>query len=187
MNENVHLEVNILDILEQFDVLEEASLSNLKNSTTREFGTGRSQRSNKVNITGVTFVPSIQEKSLLIKAKTQTIGKNDTYDTHVKFVNVKYVDQPEAGTVSIKAADGQTYNIKRLTHAQATAKVRCTCLDFYFMFSAWNQQKNALDGAPMPPYIKKTDRPPINPNRIAGSCKHVTKLGDYLRFKQIIS
>lgn len=187
MNEHIHFEVNLLDLLKEADILEEASLSNLKNATKREFGDGRVQRSNKVNISSVTFVPAIQDKSLLVKAKTKTIGKEDTYDTSIKFINVRYTDQPDVGTVQIKAADGQTYNIKRLTHAQATAKIRCTCLDFYFMFSAWNQQKNALDGAPMPPYIKKTDRPLINPNRIPGSCKHVTKLGDYLKFKQIIS
>lgn len=179
------IELNLIEALEQATLLE-ASLSNLRNKTRSEFGNGRQERSNKVQITDIQFIPSLNDKSLLIKAKAYTSGKDGSYDTQIRFTNVKFQDQPGPNTVELKAVDGKTYNVVRVTHAQAMTKVRCTCLDFYYMFSVWNDQRKSLEGDPFPPYVKKTDSAPRNPNRIEGACKHVTKLGEYLRAKQII-
>lgn len=179
------IELNLIEALEQSNLFE-ASLSNLRNKTRAEFGNGRQDRSNKVQITDIQFIPSTSDKSLLIRAKAYTSGKDEKYDTQIRFVNVQFRDSPEINTVELKGVDGNTYNVVKLTHAQATARVRCTCLDFYYMFSVWNDQRKSLEGQPFPTYVKKTDSQPRNPNRIDGACKHVTKLGEYIRAKQII-
>lgn len=179
------IELNLIDALEQYNLFE-ASLSNLRNKTRAEFGTGRQDRSNKVQVTDIQFIPSVSDKSLLIKAKAYTSGKDEQYDTQIRFVNVAYKDAAGQNTVEFKGVDGNTYNVVRVTHAQAMTRVRCTCLDFYYMFSVWNDQRKSLEGEPFPAYVKKTDSAPRNPNRIEGACKHVTKLGEYLRAKQII-
>lgn len=185
MNMENTIELNLIEALEQHNLFE-ASLSNLRNKTKNEFGSGRQDRANKVQITDIQFIPSIADRSLLIKAKSYTSGKDDKYDTQIRFTNVTYRDEADPNTVEFKGVDGNTYNVVRLTHAQAMSKVRCTCLDFYYMFSVWNDQRKSLEGEPFPAYIKKTDSAPRNPNRIEGACKHVTKLGEYLKAKQII-
>jgi hypothetical protein len=49
-------------------------------------------------------------------------------------------------------------------------------MDFYWRFATWNNRDDALIGNPPPRYRKKTDRPPVNPQKVSGACKHIMKL-----------
>lgn len=166
------------------EVLVELSLSNLRNNVRREFGPGREQRSTRVGITNYQIVPSLQDKNVLIKAKV--VGEEKNYDVQVRFNNATFADELSPGFVELKAMDGQTYFIRTFTSAQTQAKVKCSCLDFYYRFSLWNHNRKSLEGDPPPPYIKKTDRPPVNPSKVPGSCKHIIKFITFLRAEGIV-
>jgi hypothetical protein len=43
-----------------------------------------------------------------------------------------------------------------------------------------------LEGNPPPPYIKKTNRPPVNPKKSLGGCKHLIALADKLTQLRIL-
>lgn len=57
--------------------------------------------------------------------------------------------------------------------SKTPSKVRCSCPYYRFHYSAANDDKDFLFGKEFPTYIKKTDRPPSNPNENVGMCKHI--------------
>lgn len=183
------INICMTNITEQFvdvdgETLLEISLSNMKNNVIRDFGRGREQRSNKVQVSNYHVIPSVNERTLLIKARI--VGEESKYDVQIRFINVFFSDEPRAGYTEVKAMDGRTYYIKQFTASQTQARVKCTCLDFHYRFSLWNHGKRALEGDPPAPYIKKTDSAPVNPNRVPGSCKHILKLVNFLKGEQIV-
>lgn len=182
MEENLMIDEGFMDI--DGEVLLELSLSNLRNNVRREFGPEREQRSNRVGITNYQVIPSVQDKTILIKAKV--VGEEKNYDVQVRFINAIFAQELRPDFTEIKAMDGQTYFIRKFTSAQTQAKVRCSCLDFYYRFSLWNHNRKSLEGDPPPPYIKKTDRAPANPNKVPGSCKHIIKFITFLRTEGIV-
>ena len=167
------------------DVLLELSLSNLRNNVKRDFGNDRENRANKVNVVNYDIIPSVAEKTLLVKARIRgEEGKN--YQPQIRFINAQFSDTQQTGFTPIKAVDGTDYFVKTFTAAQTQAKVKCQCLDFYWRFSVWNHAKKSLEGDQPAPYMKKTDSPPVNPNKVPGSCKHLIKLITFQRTEQIL-
>lgn len=108
------------------------------------------------------------------------------YDTVVSFDNVQFIDENDATAISFNAVDGEEYFIKPFVLNTDNAKVHCMCLDFYYTFSAWNDRDDSLQGKSPKPYVKKTDRPPRNPPKVPGMCKHLIKLTDVLKSKGLI-
>lgn len=162
----------------------EISMSNMKNmvhsdsTLTPNKMDSRNSRTNEVQIVNYMLVPSISNKELTVTAKIK--GKTGNYNTSISFQNVLFSNENKPGYIEILAIDGKTYFVKQQTHAQASVKVTCSCLDFYYRFAIHNHGKKALRGDPPPPYVKKTDRPLVNPGEIAGICKHLNKLGRFL-------
>ena len=172
-------------IEEDGEVLLELSLSNLKNNVQRAFGPERNQKSPRIRVANYQAIPSIQDKTLLLKFKVS--GESSPYNVEVRITNVKFGSEEDTSFVSIVATDGNTYYFRQPTQSQAQAKVKCNCLDFYYRFSVWNHGKNSLEGDPPPPYVRKTDyMPPVNPTRTPGMCKHIMKVMDFLRTENII-
>jgi hypothetical protein len=166
------------------EMLLELSLSNLKNNVNRAFGPERNQKAPKTRVTNYQAIPSVQDKTLLLKFKVS--GETSPYAVEVRFLNVKYGQEGD-GLSSIVAMDGNTYYFKQFTQSQTQAKVKCNCLDFYYRFSVWNHGKNSLEGDPPPPYVRKTDyMPPVNPTKTPGLCKHIMKVMEFLRGENII-
>ena len=170
------------------NLLLEISLSNLKNNVKRVFGPERETRSKPVNVVNYQAVPSISNKTLLFKFNINSGGTK--YSVNVNFINVVFFDKASAESrpdaVSVVATDGTEYFFQRFTSAQKQVKVNCSCLDFHFRFSVWNHQKDALDGDPPQPYVKKTDREPVNPTKSPGACKHILKCVEFLRGEGIL-
>jgi hypothetical protein len=63
--------------------------------------------------------------------------------------------------------------MKPLVEGKTKVKVRCDCSDFRWRFAYYDAKINALYGAAPPPYVKKSNRPPVNPKGIPGVCKHI--------------
>lgn len=166
------------------DILLEVSLSNLKNNVLRNFGKSREVASDRVRVVNYQILPSIQDKSLLLKSNIMSNGSR--YTVQIRFLNVNYVDVQDSGSVELYAIDGQKYYIKPFTSAQKQVRVGCNCLDFYYRFSLWNHTKKSLEGPPPQPYIKKTDMPLVNPQEIPGVCKHIVKMTSFLKDEGIV-
>lgn len=168
----------------QDELMLEASLSNLKHSTVRAFGADRNKRSASVRISNYQIIPSVSSKSVLFKARVP--GKDGNYDVQIRFMNLKFANELQAGFVSLNGMDGNAYFIKQPTAAQAQVKVRCSCLDFYYRFSVWNHKKKSHEGDAPVPYVKRTDSPPINPTQADGACKHLIQFVDFLKREGVV-
>ena len=158
--------------------LSERSLAAIYNDTQREFQNGRQQRSGSVNIGEHLYVAAPRNRSVEVMAKTRT--DDEQYHTRIVFDNIEYVDEETGETHRFTASDGQDYIILPATYNDTDVKVDCGCLDFRYLFAVWHKRDGSLHGNPPPPYIKKTDRKPVNPNKVAGLCKHLIKLKDRL-------
>ncbi len=145
----------------------------------------REQNANKVSVQEVNLIPAVQQKTLTAKSRTR--GKDKFYETIIVFEGVSYFNEGGHGRQEFQAADGSSYFIDPIRPYKANVKVRCTCLDFYFRFSVWDQRDKALTGEPPEPYRRKTDSyPPVNPQKVSGMCKHIMSLVKYLKTQRLI-
>lgn len=174
MNEQIEL-----DYVHEDQVIVELSLSNLKNNVNRNFGRERETRSNRIKVTNYEAIPSVSNKELLLKARI--VGEENNYQVSVRFTNVGFSSSLAPGFVEIVGMDGVKYFVRQTTLAQTMVKVKCNCLDFYWRFATWNHGRKSLEGDPPPPYVKLTDRPPVNPNKVPGACKHIMKFMAFIK------
>lgn len=166
-------------------IAEIATLNTLKRNTDR-FGPVRRDGSKRVQVSDMKFIPAPNDSSLIIRCDTS--GSLSNYNTDVQFTAVDYADlSSEAappGYVEIEAVDGTVYYI-RTVDWKSGCKVRCTCPDFRFMFSTWTEATDSLFGNQFPFYKKKTNRPPKNPSKTPGACKHILAVFDRLKKDRI--
>lgn len=160
--------------------LEEVTLTDLQRNIVTDFPntTKRQHATDPVQIVEMKLSPAIPTGDLLCDCAAKS--ENKVYDTKILFLQVNYEDDDTPQNVTFTGADGETYNITPISLTKSNVKVRCDCLDFRWRFSVWNDSRNALYGDPPPPYQKKTDRPPVNPNQTPGICKHLIKTVDAL-------
>lgn len=121
---------------------------------------------------------------LKVEAKVQS-GSHQ-YDCTILFHNVIFEDQDRPDNISFTGPDKQEVHIVPIQLNRNNAEVRCTCLDFYFTFSKWNQSDRSLAGDPPPPYTPKTDRAPRNPMHKPGLCKHLLRVVQELRNEKVV-
>lgn len=166
--------------------LMEYSFQKLHTDTKTKFDTPRDQNSKRVQVFTTNFIPSVQNNSLEIRAKTKT--DKGAYDSLIYLENVEYVqDESDPSVVSFKSADNTEHFIKPV-EAGSNVKVNCTCLDFYYRLAVWNDKNNALQGDAPQPYVRKPNsrRPPANPSKTPGVCKHLIKLFDHIKREGIV-
>lgn len=176
-------------ILQQINqLLDEATYKELEQKTLG-FQPPSQERQNSVNevrVIKVELVPSRQSQTLTAKVTTQ--GKQSKYQPTILFSDVMYEDSDQSDNVSFTAVDGEEYHISPIPLQQATVKVGCNCLDFYYRFAPYNAKDDSLYGNPPPPYQRKTmTRPPVNPQQTPGVCKHIMKAVIALRDVRIVN
>jgi hypothetical protein len=166
------------------DVLLEISYNKLLRSTDSKMP-GRSDRASDVTLTNTVFIPYVNDNYLEVESEART--KNGKYITRIVFENVVFKDEGDNGMSKIISPDGTEYYFKPINKNRSDVKVSCTCLDFYYRFAAFNQRDNALASDPPKPYVKKTDRAPVNPSEISGVCKHLIRMVDELEKDNVFS
>lgn len=166
-------------------ILLELTYNTLVRYTKQAFDDGREKRSSEVKVSNTIFVPMIDNNSLEISSETRT--NDGTYKSKVIFNGVFYRDEESPTTATVMGVDGEEYIFERINKNRTKVKVMCNCLDFYYRFAVFNKTKDALAGDPPPAYVKKTDRPPVNPAKSAGLCKHIIRLVDELDSSGIFS
>lgn len=101
------------------------------------------------------------------------------YKTTINFKDIEYVDRKTAGSVTFKASDKKEYTIMPIVSSKHDVRLRCQCKDFYFRFGWYNHRDKAIYGNKPAPYVRKTDYwPSVNPEKVAGLCKHIIKSFD---------
>jgi len=160
-------------------ILEKSTIHGLKSNTNVFFDTPRDEKSRQVVVSDIKYIEVVNNKELQVRAKTRT--KSNTYDTSIVFTNVTFLEKDDKRSkTQVFGANGQYYYLVPIKKNITDVKVACTCLDFYYMFSIWNHRDGSLDGDAPKPYIKTTDRPLRNPQRVEGICKHILRLSDEL-------
>jgi hypothetical protein len=165
-------------------LLSEITVSQVNQNNITGFPTTKKRQhiTNTVNARGLKFTPYTQTNNLKVEADTQSSG-GQHYKTDIQFDDVQYVDD---GGIAIKCDDNEIHNIIPLNARHNDIHLSCDCLDFYYRFATFHFNNNSLEGTPPPPYIKKTNRPPVNPNKSLGGCKHLIALADKLTQLRIL-
>lgn len=162
--------------------LVETPLSQLYTNTINNFDTPRQQDSGRVQVVKKIFVPAQQAGAVGVRATTRSSAKQ--YDTRIFFdEGIVYLNDEGEQTngFTFQSSDGQEFTIEPVSYNNDDARVSCSCLDFYYRFAVWNHSDGSLFGNPPPPYVKKTDQGPVNPNKVPGLCKHLIALVSELR------
>lgn len=171
------------------DELQETSLGVLQQNTTN-FQPPSKMRQNAVapiQVRTMHLIPQRGQRDQgMLKVEATVINGAHQYDSTIMFHNVVYEDQDRPDNITFVGVDKKEYHIMPINLAQSDAEVRCTCLDFYFTFSKWNQQDKSLYGEPPAPYTPKTNRAPRNPTRKPGMCKHLLKVVQELKMERVI-
>lgn len=167
------------------NILLEMPFTELEKNTKQAFGNDRHSKASTVKVTSSVFIPDITNDRLIIEAESRTDG--DTYMSRIIFDNVIFKDDGTPDMARIITVDGSEYYFNRINKSKANVKVGCSCLDFHYRFASYNFKHGALaDNAPKP-YVKKTDRPPVNPTQVAGLCKHLIRVFNELRTDNIFA
>ncbi len=159
------------------ELLQETTIHQLKSTVNVFFDTPRSESSRQVIVTDIKYIQIVNKAELEVKAKTRS--KTNTYDTSIVFTDVKFLEKDDKRfKTQIFGVDGAYHYMVPIKKNLSEVRVSCSCLDFYYMFSVWNHKQGSLDGDAPKPYIKTTNRPLRNPQKVDGMCKHLIRLSD---------
>lgn len=128
-----------------------------------------------IHIVKMELVPARDSGNLEVRGTANSTTSGNHYTPVLLFSNVIYDDADQNDNITFKGSDNQEYHIEPISLARNNLKVGCNCLDFRWRFSVWNARDDALHGNPPGPYQKRTNRPPVNPRRVSGLCKHLIK------------
>lgn len=163
----------------------ETTYNKLLQSTRAEHGNDREKISRRVSINAIKYIPSIPDGTLTVKFETTTI--DDSYNSSIMF-EVDYVNEENIGDIKdqsqifrFKDVSGGNLEVYKPPLNSTNIKVSCSCLDFYYRWASYNAKDGSLLGDPPPPYIKKTDRPSVNPGNSPGLCKHLIYVVEFLK------
>jgi hypothetical protein len=133
----------------------------------------------------IAIVPFVGTKTLLFQAKCFGETVHGEHMVNIQFSGVNYSEEPNSSYKEIEYK-GEKYWYERPT-LKSEVTVRCSCPDMTYRFAFANIKARCWFGGRPKKYIKKTKRPPINPDNIAGMCKHLVGLQGYLHFHDYIS
>lgn len=148
---------------------EDATYNQLYQNISQNFDTSKRQNAaNEASVQNITYTADTGKGVLLVTSKVS--GSTGTYNVHIEFLDVAF----GGGAADVRMPDGSVLNLQPIDLNATNVKVACSCMDFYFRFALWNFNADAHYG-PMPqPYQRKTTtRPPVNPARVPGVCKHI--------------
>lgn len=138
----------------------------------------RQHATHEVHVTKLQYTPLLQNDILRINSSTSS----DNGNTHTQAMDIRDVNfQPDnsGNTVKVKDSSGVQHSITPVTLNVNTVAVYCDCQDYQMRFANFNIQNNCHLGPPPPRYVRKTTtRPPANPLRVPGMCKHLLKTAE---------
>lgn len=168
--------------------LDEATASDLERNTMNfappPSPDARQHAVTPVQVQNIQFAPDRQGNTLTIAVNVTNNGHK--YQPSIKFDNVVYDDSDQSDNTSFKGMDNRDYHIIPIELSGHNAKVRCNCLDFYYRFAPSNNTDQSLLGQAPPPYVKRSNRPLVNPQKKPGVCKHLLRAIQALRSVNVV-
>jgi hypothetical protein len=176
----------LTESIQPLNIIEELTISDL-NANTIKFpkkSRCRDLKTYLVNVQGLKFTPFQESNELWVTSSTQSSGHPNHYKTEIIFKDVSFIDDSEEG-ISFTGSDNEVHNIKPLLARINDCEVTCTCSDYKYRMQAANYSKDA-GIFPAEVYVKKSTRPPINPQKIPFLCKHLLSMVNQLTQKRIL-
>lgn len=171
-------------LLTQLD--EQSTYNNLYTDIQQGFPETRARQyaTQTIAIQNIKYVPVT--RGLNVQATVRSNQRE--YDPQIQFLGVKFLPAATATSTTIMGSDGEERHIEPIDLARSNVKVRCNCLDFYFRFASWNYSDQSLWGRKPPLYRKVpgSNRPPVNPMRVPGVCKHIVRVVEHLRQIKVV-
>lgn len=146
----------------------------------------RQNATGPVHITKVKYSLFSDKGDQILQVTGLANSNNHKYYPQIRLSGVNVEEQNTAQNATIQLSSNQEVNITPIKLSQSTVKVKCTCLDFYWRFSTWNHGDQSLMGNPPPPYQPTGNRPPVNPTKTPGVCKHIIKTLEQLRRAKVV-
>jgi hypothetical protein len=168
----------------QRELLDESSANKLYKSAVQAFPKTqfRQHATQPITITKLHYIPMIGVKTLTIQASARNKDNEKTYSPQVFFKGVTFLERKEKGAVKVPMPKGEEeeYWIMPLSKKKLDIRLRCDCPDFRWRFNYYDHVDKSLYGPKAPKYKKKTNRPPVNPKKMPGMCKHCMKMLEVL-------
>jgi hypothetical protein len=165
---------------------EESSFNGLYREIERGFPDTRARQhaTGEVAVANIKYVPA--QGKLQVDATTRS--NMHEYKSSIMFLTVQYEPQGGENITTFVGPGNAEYHIQPIDLSMSSVKVRCNCLDFFYRFATWNANDSSLLGSKPPLYqrVPGSTRPPVNPARVPGVCKHVIKTVDMLRRSGIV-
>lgn len=139
----------------------------------------RQNATGEVRIGNIEYIPYVGTR--MLHARTTSTSNGHQYTQAIQFLDIKFEPVDTKQNATITATDGKDYHMQPVKLSHQNAKVRCSCMDFYWRFANYNSADKSLVGRPPALYQRKTNRPPVNPDQVPGLCKHLLKFVDQLR------
>lgn len=161
----------------------------MENQFTTSSGGGRTvSQYPDVSVVDLDIVPEVGMKAITFRGEMK--GSSSNYNTKIKFVRIKFYDEKaDAGknAVAVKTKGGEVY-IKPLSASSDEVQLYCSCPDMRHTFAHQLDNEGSWIGKPSS-YQRKpgSNRPPRNPTKAAGMCKHAWNLIKYLESKGYIT
>jgi len=131
-------------------------------------------------------VPTPASDQLVVSALSYG-SQSRPYTLSMVLQNIKFADTRTANCPIKISSSGKSIYCSQISMNTGTAQVRCTCQDFYFTWSHWNNKNKVLTGPSMPKYNRKTTNwPERNSAHVPGMCKHLIELTQKLKQLNII-
>ena len=151
---------------------EDSTYPALQSNIRRTFPhTNKRQNAPAPNVATIKYTPHLGNASLEIDATVA--GSDQPHSVTVLCSKVTFEPQDTPSNVTITTSAGSEQSLAPIQLARSNIRVRCTCMDFRFRFALWNFNDNSLMGEKPPPYVPTSNRPPVNPLRTPGVCKHI--------------
>ncbi len=161
----------------------ESSLNRLYHSAVAAFPHTKKRQyaTDTVQITRLEWMPYVGMHTLFLKGHVQNFADNGgEYDPIILFKNVRYHPHHQPGLIEIVSSDThQQYFIERLSGNQNDVLLRCSCGDYFWRFNYYNSIDRSHYGRVRNNYEGGAYR--INPTEMPGMCKHIMKMGMFLR------
>lgn len=165
----------------------EMTVYQLDRSTHNAFGDDREHGAGKTSIGNIEYSEQQADGKTQLVVKSAVRGSTGMqYEPVIVFKNVTFEQEDTPQNITVQGSDGKDHHIDAASVRNSDVQVRCNCMDFYWRFANWNMKHKSLLGNPPPPYVKKTDRPPVNPTQKPGVCKHLYKLIQQIKAKRIM-
>ena len=154
---------------------EDSTYPRLQSNIERTFPSTPNRQNSSITPTVRTIEYTPHTGSNMLEVNAQVSGNSQTtYNVKLMFNNVNFESTDSSSNVTFITSSGSEQSIDPININNSTVKVSCTCMDFRFRFATWNFADNSLVGAKPPLYVRKTqNRPPVNPTKTPGVCKHI--------------